>query len=136
METWERNSVIEFFQELAEKYPDFRSNILNECLAFCNSLAKNGHYQDMVVKFLAELCIHFDLPRFTLDDNAQSSFLLLDLSEPCVMNANGDNAVKCDVIVSCLMSILSSWRDCVEEGAGSKGCGQLWAVLTVLKHIK
>ncbi len=133
VETWEVSSIIEFFQELAENYPEFAKDILNECLAFCNSVIKNVQHQDLILKFLAELCVHFNPLRVTIEDSSKKSItdFLLYLDQPLI---NKGSIVNCP-IVSCVMIIVSSWEDCLKE-VESGGCGQLWAALTVLKYIR
>lgn len=137
-ETWQVETVIQFFQELAEKYQEFNNDILSECVTFCNSVIQHGVHNDLILKFLAELCLHFDPPRYTLNSGAKqpASPFLLDFEQPPLWSVGKRGSDQGGTVVSLLVEALSSWADCLEGVDNGGECEALWAVLLVLKHVR
>ena len=132
MEKWQVETVVQFFQELAEKYQGFNSDIFGECMTFCNSVIQNGRYNDLVIKFLAELCLHFNPQRYTLNSGSKQPLpFLIDFEQPPLWSVGKRSSERGGSVVPLLVESVSSWRDCM-EGVSE----QLWAVLLLLKHIR
>ena len=140
VERWEVELVIEFFQELADKYQKFEENILSECLSFCSSALLISQHQNLIIKFLAELCLHFEPPPYTLEGSSSTStnfaldFHLLSLKETCLSESDGGT------VASVLIDRVGSWRDCLQEEDGemedSAGVEGLWVCVLILRHMR
>ena len=141
VERWEVELVIEFFRELAEKYQEFEEDILSECLAFCNSTLHSSENKDLILKFLAELCLHFEPPLYSLEcgHSPLTDFVLdFDLSS---LSKSGSRKSDGQTVPGYLAERVGSWRDYLGIGnegmeVGGTGMGELWTCVLVLRHIR
>ena len=141
VERLEVELVIEFFRELAEKYQEFEEDILRECLAFCSSTLHSSGYNDLILQFLAELCLHFEPLLYSVEGRHSSptNFVLdFDLSS---LSKSGLRKSDRRTVPGYLAERVSLWPECL--GVGSEGMevdgtgmGELWTYVLVLRHTR
>ncbi|CAI8031672.1 Small subunit processome component 20 homolog [Geodia barretti] len=56
----EVETVLKCFRELSEKHPSFLTNILPDCVKYCDRACESRENHTHIIHFLAELCLAFD----------------------------------------------------------------------------